>query len=182
MFGVKFFELLGAGEQLEFDALNKSLRGYMLVEHKDDGTHSAVTADSVTTPSLVGPCAVSGRTTLENLAISASAVFTPSQITANQNDYNPFVSGKAALEHALVLRISSDAARTITGFAAPSTAQPLLLLVNTGEFTISLSHQSSSSSADNRIDCPGAANFSLTQKKCAWIWYDQESDNWRVIG
>lgn len=47
MFGLKYLAELQDSVRQEFEQLVNALRGYVIVEHNDDGTHSDVTADSV---------------------------------------------------------------------------------------------------------------------------------------
>jgi hypothetical protein len=55
-----------------------------------------------------------------NYAVSLPGDLTPSQVTANQNDYNP-----TNLAIASVLRLSTDASRDITGLAGGADRGPL---------------------------------------------------------
>lgn len=98
---------------------------------------------------------------------------TPPQITADQNNYNP---GTAP-----VWRLSSDAARNITGIAAPSPEMPRwLFLVNVGAFNIVLKNQDVASQAANRIITGTGADLTIGPDARATLWYDPDSDRWRV--
>lgn len=96
----------------------------------------------------------------------------PSQITANQNDYN--------IQNASVLRLSSNAARTITGFAGGKRGR-LLIIQNIGSFTITLAHQNTSSNAKNRLISPTGANFPLYADSCCFLSYDFTTQRWRLL-
>ena len=103
---------------------------------------------------------------------------TPSQITANQNNYTP-----TDLNAAGIVRVSSDAARDITGIfagVADRRAGRFLKLYNVGAFTITLKDESASSLAANRFSCSGSADFSLVEAGSANLWYDNTSTRWRV--
>ncbi len=102
----------------------------------------------------------------------APTVASPSQITSNQNDY--------AGATADINRLSSDAARDITGFSGGADGKTLVL-VNVGSNTITLKHQSTSSTAANRIIVPWAADYILAADGAAVLVYDNTTSRWRVI-
>jgi hypothetical protein len=105
-----------------------------------------------------------------------SSIITPAQITGDQNDYNPTNAANATF-----WRISSDAARTITGIVAGKSGQRIILS-NIGSFTITLSNQSTSSGEANRIITGTGSDLSLTADAQRELWYDDTTDRWRVIG
>lgn len=98
---------------------------------------------------------------------------TPSQITANQNDYSP-----SSLSTAAVLRLDSDAARTITGLAGGADGR-ILVLHNIGSYAITLADASASSSAANRFDF--GADLHLGPKQTAALIYDSTLSRWRLV-
>lgn len=102
---------------------------------------------------------------------------TPSQITADQNDYSP-----TGLDDAAVVRLSSDASRTITGIDASTKGGDgdILTLINVGSFDIVLSDNDSASTATNRMALGGTdvtlgPGFSIT------LIYDDTSNIWRTF-
>lgn len=97
---------------------------------------------------------------------------TPAQITADQNDYD--------IKDAQVLRLSSDLARTITGFARGEVGR-VLLVVNVGANAITISHQSVSSQAQNRVITTTGVAIILTADGRAWLWYDDTTQRWRQV-
>jgi hypothetical protein len=99
---------------------------------------------------------------------------TPAQITADQNNYNP-----TGLATAYVLRLSSDATRTITGLAGGADGRELIL-VNVGSQNIVLADEHASSTAANRF----ALDTSLTlgADTAARLLYDSTSTRWRLTG
>jgi hypothetical protein len=102
-----------------------------------------------------------------------NVVNSPAQITASQNNY--------ALPVADIVRLDADAARDVTGFVA-GTAGQAVLLVNVGAFAITLKHQSTSSTAANRIISPTAADFELAAEGASVaMFYDGNSSRWRLI-
>lgn len=98
---------------------------------------------------------------------------TPTQITSNQNDYNP--SGLAA---ASVLRISSDAARSLTGLAGGSDGR-VMELRNVGSFNITLENEDAGSTAANRFSLE--QDFALAPNHGILLHYDSTVSRWRVM-
>ncbi len=99
---------------------------------------------------------------------------TPSQITSNQNDYDP-----ATLSTAAIVRISSDAARSITGLAGGVDGR-VIVIVNVGSFAITLSNESGSSTAANRFGF--GADQVLASKNSTLLIYDSTATRWRAAG
>lgn len=102
------------------------------------------------------------------------AVISPSQLIANQNDWSP-----TNLVTAAEIRLSTDAARDLTGITAQPSRTRITLL-NVGGFNCVLKHDLTSTAA-NRFLCPGSVDFTLTPNKAVDIWYDTTSSRWRVI-
>jgi len=96
----------------------------------------------------------------------------PAQITANQNDYDPMAAG--------LLRLTSDAARTVTGVGRGRDGKRLVL-VNVGSFGITISHQSVSSAAINRVITGTAADVVLATDDYMSLYYDHVTLRWREI-
>lgn len=111
-------------------------------------------------------------TRFENkVATLISGDISPAQITANQNDYNP-----ANLATASVLRLTSDASRTITGIVDGVDGRVLTIL-NVGTNPIVLSNQNASSTAANRFAI--GANITIGADQSASFIYDATSQRWR---
>lgn len=104
----------------------------------------------------------------------------PAQITATQNNYAP-----AGCERYIIWRLSSDAARSITGIsaascsAAPGTAR-MRVLVNDGAHTITLEDEDAGSTDINRFSF--AADVAIPSGQAAAIVYDPTESRWRLIG
>lgn len=103
--------------------------------------------------------------------LSAQTV-TPSQITSNQNNYNPSAGG--------VYRISSDSARDITGWTAAAIDGTTIEVRNVGSFDVTLKNQSSSSTAANRFICDGGIDLVIGANQGAQLRYDATTARWRV--
>jgi len=149
------------------------------IQHKGDGSHNAITGTSTT---MSGDVTVGGLfrwgTTLWG---DRGGVVVPDQLTASVNDYAP-----RGIDAAWELRLSSDASRTITGMAAPTSNAvghyKFLYLRNGGSNDIVLSHNDSSSASANRFSCPGGTNFTLNTADSVWVHYDTRLANWIVEG
>ncbi len=103
----------------------------------------------------------------------ANVVNSPSQITADQNDYT--------LPTADIVRLDAAAARNITGFAAGTSGQAVLI-VNVGSHAITIKHQSASSTDANRVVVPWAGDCVLNASGgSAVLVYDSTTSRWRVV-
>lgn len=100
----------------------------------------------------------------------------PSQITANQNDYAIPVGAAARC----LLRLSTDASRTITGIV-PEQDADLIVVVNVGSNDLVLAHENASSAAANRIISPTGANYTLGANESATLWHDATTSRWRIL-
>lgn len=106
--------------------------------------------------------------------VDFSATLTPAQITADQNNYSP--TGLAA---ANVLRLSSDASRTVTGLATGASGR-VVMIANVGAQPIVFADESASSTAANRFALTSA--LTLGPDQIVLFLYDATSSRWRMIG
>lgn len=100
---------------------------------------------------------------------------TPTQITANQNDYNP--GGTS-----MYLRLSTDASRNVTGltFTAAQIDGQTHVIINVGAQPVVLVNESASSTAANRFHTTTGADITLSADQEASVWYDGTTARWRV--
>lgn len=110
---------------------------------------------------------------LINQSLRLNGVISPTQITSNQNDYNP-----TDLVTSAVLRLSSDASRDITGLAGGADGR-VLLVFNVGSNNIVLKDESASSTAANRFALNG--DITLAADNSVILWYDATSSRWRAV-
>ena len=108
-------------------------------------------------------------------------IYTAPQITADQDNYDP--DPDEAI-FAILWRVSSDAARSISGFAGnefegDQLPTRLLFWANVGAFPITLLHESGLSSAGNRFTFALAVDKVLAAGETICLLYDSESDRWR---
>ncbi len=101
-----------------------------------------------------------------------SVPLTPAQISANQNDYAPGV--------ARYYRLSSDAARTVTGLSVSQVDGQECEAWNVGSFGLTLAHQSGSSAAANRFITDDGRDTILEPSERAELRYDSTVSRWRV--
>lgn len=97
--------------------------------------------------------------------------FSPAQITAAKNNYDP---GEGAL-----LRLSTDAPRNITGFSGGTDGRRLMI-INVGAQNIVLTHQDAASLAANRILSQTGANVTMAGDAIQEIIYDAVTLRWRI--
>lgn len=114
-----------------------------------------------------GALDVSGKITAAYLAVDGAS---PAQITSNQNDY----ALPAAAGH---VRLDLDAARSLTGIAAP-TGSRIVKITNISAFNLTLAGTSSASSAANRFAF--SYDFVLPAGFSVELFYDETSTRWRI--
>lgn len=103
-----------------------------------------------------------------------TGVISPSQLTANTDNWNP-----TGLATARLIRASTDASRNLTGIVAQASGTRISLC-NVGAFDLVLVHDATSTAA-NRFTLPGAANVTLTPGSAIEIWYDATTTRWRKV-
>jgi hypothetical protein len=128
------------------------------------------TASGVIVVGVYGANCGSGGGTFRHVATS------PTQITANQNDYNP--GGVSYFQ-----RWSSDAARSVTGltFTAAQADGQVYVVVNVGAQNIVLVNQSASSTSANRFLNSSGADITLSANQAADLIYDGTQSRWLVF-
>lgn len=99
---------------------------------------------------------------------------TPSQITSNQDDYNP-----TGLSSASVLRLSTDTTRNLTGLAGGADGR-VIVIYNVGSNDLVLKNNSGSSSVANRFGIGSDITASANQG-CVLL-YDSTASLWRCVG
>lgn len=116
------------------------------------------------------------------VGVATLTPMTPTQLTANQNDWDPVDVDDATidLDAATIIRASTDASRNLTGIVAP-TAERLLILENVGAFDLVIKHNVTSTAA-NRFYCPNDTDVTLQKDSSIILVYDLTSARWRVVG
>lgn len=108
-----------------------------------------------------------------NRTFTLSGDVTPSQITSDQDDYNPTNANKATR-----LRISSDTSRTLNGLVAQPNGKHIIFR-NVGSANIVFANQAASSSAANRFDL--GSDFTLVPSAGCILQYDGTSSRWAMV-
>jgi hypothetical protein len=118
-------------------------------------------------------------TTIENALTSGSSLTTvastPSQITANQNDY-AFAGGNSGF---IFQRLSTNASRNITGVAG-GTDGKRYVLANVGSFPLVLTNQDALSAAANRLITGTGGSIVLGSDQWIELIYDTTTSRWRL--
>jgi hypothetical protein len=100
----------------------------------------------------------------------------PTQITADQNNYNP-----SGLDSANIVFLNSNGSRNITGLVAPTiSGGRFIMIINNGTNNITLIDNSASSTASNRFNFNG--NTLLNPNEGVIIVYDVLNSRWRSTG
>lgn len=111
---------------------------------------------------------------LLSLDVAFTGDISPSQITANQDDYNP-----TGLSTASVLRLSTDASRNITGLQGGADGR-IIIIHNVGSFNIVLTDSDAASTAAYRFALQ--ADMTILPDWAIMLQYDSTSSRWRAIG
>lgn len=166
-------------------------------EHTADGRHAGVTLDSLASRVIDTPPKAAYRREIARVlpgvvpveaglmfqlgpwlfdATTESAVIITS-ITANQARFAP-----QGIDTALVVEVSSDAARSIFGIAVPAPLRQIrraLRLVNTGNFDITLASNSGSATNTYERMFFGGNDYVLTSGTLVDLYYHPGSPIWR---
>lgn len=137
----------------------------------NSGNADTGTADiALARPGQAATVRVQGSSSTTAATFSTPAL-SPTQITADQNNYNP---GTGWFQ-----RWSSDASRNITGLVAGVDGQ-IIEIWNIGSQNIVLQNENASSTAANRFTTSTGADLTLAANKCAKARYDATSARWRA--
>lgn len=105
--------------------------------------------------------------------IAIKGAMSPAQITSDQDNYSP-----VDLNLHSILRISSDASRTITGLDIGYEGR-IIYIFNIGANNIVLSNENASSTATNRFKI--GSDITITPDRGVQLWYDTTSSRWRAV-
>lgn len=136
-----------------------------------DDPASAKVNKKITVTNLFTDRTLAGTTEVSG-ALKWLGDISPSQLTANTNDWNP-----TGLSTATVIRFSTDAARDITGLAGGADGR-VIVLHNVGSQDGVLKDESGSSTAANRFAF--SADVTLAGDQSVTLRYDATSSRWRI--
>lgn len=184
MYKSHFRDVLPTAVADEFDSFAAAVEAVFETEHDTTtGEHTDVRVDSLgsSDSSVVrmidGQRWLSGPWFVDELDNNDHvAGIRPDDITANQNNYNP-----PGLSTALVVEVSSDADRSITGLTVTGRQKRLLIFGNRGNFNITLEHDHASSLGVNRFGLPGNLDVVLGSSEYILLYYDVGSEIWRAV-
>ena len=106
-----------------------------------------------------------------------SGLISPAQLTADQNNYAP-----TGIDTCSVIRVDSDASRTITGLSASQVEGREITIENDGTNAIVLSDEDANSTAANRFALPDGAAVTIGSESSVTLKYDGTASRWRVKG
>ena len=138
---------------------NVELSGAALLAR--DGSNGAMTADLDV-----------GNQNLINIAWNT---ISPAAIAAQADNYNP--TGFADADS---VRVTLTGDQTITGFVHGNVDRVVLFNID-GTDSLTLAHESASSTAANRIACPNGANYVMEPNSAVLMERDATSSRWRVV-
>lgn len=110
--------------------------------------------------------------------LKLSAFVTSTQITSAQNNYTA-TDGSNTCTTKMVLRISSDASRNVTGLSCAQAEGDIRIIHNVGAFSVVLTNQDAGSTAANRFLFGG--DMTLPLDSSVTIRYDGVTSRWRAI-
>ena len=115
-------------------------------------------------------------------------VISPSQITANEDDYNPLdfdpeydpalIGDSNRRKLPTAWRLNTDASRNITGILYGAILKSIAIF-NVGSFDIVLKDEDAGSTAANRFALNG--DITLQPDNSTILWYDATSSRWRAV-
>jgi hypothetical protein len=106
-------------------------------------------------------------------AVAFSGTVSPDEIDADQDDFAPTGSAGAS-----VLRLSTDASRSLTGLAGGSTGR-IIVIQNIGGNDLVLQSEASASAAANRFAL--STDVTIGANQCAILQYDSGASRWRAL-
>lgn len=187
----------------EFESLYAQLEGYLTIEHKDDGSHSAITADSLTlaadgaltledgstlsvvedVPTVTGDFNVTGDLDVAGALSSVGATNSGSQTYSGSGNYA--LSGPGGVTITLnddhVVRITSvSTSPSLAGLIAPWEGRSVRV-INTTSTAFSILHDSSGTFAVAQILCPKGLDWVMEPGSAVFLWYDTTSSRWRLV-
>lgn len=109
-------------------------------------------------------------------AVTRPGDLTPADITANVDNYSP-----SGLADASVLRLNVTSNANMSGLSGGSDGREMVVYC-TGSATLTLLHESGSSTAANRFVLPGDASMTLVKNQGAQFIYDATQSRWVCVG
>jgi hypothetical protein len=147
---------------------------FRLISDNTNGNYAAFGSDSTLRGVTIGGLTEPNAMLDLRGSLVVTGIISPSQITGDQNNYNP-----TGLSTAFTVRLSSDASRNITGLMAQTSGR-ILAIHNIGAQNIVLIDSSGSSDAANQFDLTG--DQTLAPGDGCLVQYDITLTRWRMLG
>jgi len=160
-------DALTSGNLSQFAATSSLQLAGVITDETGSGSLVFGTAPTISDPDFTGLVDA-------QQSVAFSGDISPATITATQDNYNP-----SGLSTATVLRLATDATRTITGLAGGSDGR-IIVIHNVGANAIVLGDEAAGSTAGNRFALSGAVTLLADQS--ALLQYDSTTSRWRMIG
>lgn len=160
-------EITGTAATALLDVFTSSLKG--LVPSSGGGVSNFLRADGT----FAAPPAGGTVDTLPE-DINFSGIIAPTQITADQNDYNP-----TSWNVSSTMLINTDASRNVTGLTSSSQQGRLALIYNNGTNPIVLKNENASSTAANRFKF--GWDITLRTNNAVLLQWNNTDSRWRLL-
>ena len=108
-------------------------------------------------------------------AVNFEPSLTPDVITSDQNDYYP-----PDIATTVIVRLSSDAERTITGLDNTGIDGKIYVLRNSGDYKITLSNENAASGSTARFAI--GSDYDILPKLSVMLLYDVQINRWTIVG
>lgn len=182
-------DLTGLTSLLTTDALGQDLDSiqtdFEQQHYGSTGEHGDVTLDSLAARVVGAKLPISG--TLQFLTGAwlfdregnndHVAGLRPDEWTGDQHNYNP-----PGFDRCFMVEVSTDAARSITGFKRIARIKRLFGFWNRGNYDITMEHNHASSESYNRIAGPNGVDLVVGPNEGVLVWYDVGSEIHRIWG
>lgn len=109
--------------------------------------------------------------------VKGDAVLRPPQLTGDANDYAP-----VGMDTCIGLELDSTTTVTLTGLKIAKIQRRIVFLLNKGQSTISLAHESTSSLAQHRFSFGDSGEtLAIPAGRVIWFFYDTDVARWRLF-
>ena len=168
----------------ELDQLIAKIRGFLLTEHNEDGTHVTDVEDAAGlgyNPSEAnGHAWHIGPWTFDESGNDEHRIgLRVSYVAGTYNNFNP-----SGFDKAVVCEFENSGDITITGFMIHERIKRMIIIGNRSASgnDMTISHNSTSSTLSNRIAMANGASLTILAGEYVLFYYDVGSMIWRPIG
>jgi hypothetical protein len=196
-----FAEMLDNATRQELEQFISLLQGYLSAEHNEDGSHGAVTAESVESSGPISGTAISGTTgtftgdvSVDGLTATGMVTHTGLLTVSAAHDVAVGSAGggsewtgvELAFEQNLritsVVGLSPKVQSAIPPTLAGGSEGDTYRVFNASGSTVLVIHDSGTASAATyRFDCPDGVDLVVPDGGSFVMWYDTSSARWRPM-